>query len=116
MNFTMCGQVSLANDGTELLADCLPFHLGAHVRADSDVLFIDLAELYLDLRSSKSNRLLPKRNKMNMTEADYRDFLEDAQLTTLELKEWLNLVVLRGRKVRFPYTVDELQTHLRFEK
>lgn len=78
MNFTMCFGVSLAIGGTELIADCLPFHLGAHVRADSDVLFIDLAELYLDLRSTKSNRLLPKRNKMDMTEADYRDFLEDA--------------------------------------
>lgn len=50
-----------------------------------------------------------------MTQNEYREFIEDVSSTTNEFKNWLNDVVLRGDRVKFPYSFDEFQTSLRFE-
>jgi len=87
----------------------------ANLRTESEVMHIDILENKLNLDNMGSNREAPKRNTMDITANEYREFLEDFSFTASEMKKWLNDVVLRGDKVKFPYNLEEFQTFLRFE-
>jgi|DEB0MinimDraft_12_1074336.scaffolds.fasta_scaffold27857_1 hypothetical protein len=100
----------------ELLYDELIMQSSANIRAESEILHIDLIEHKLNLDARGGNRDMPKRNSMDLTTNEYREFLEDMSFSTAEFKKWLNDVVLRGDRVKFPYNLKEFQTSLQFEK
>lgn len=52
---------------------------------------------------------------MDLTVNEYREFLEDFSFTCSEFKKWLNSVILRGNRVKFPYHMNEIETELKFE-
>jgi len=50
---------------------------------------------------------------MEMTEAEYKDFLNSFSLASSTLKQWLNdVILLEG--INFPYRLDEFRTDLSF--
>jgi hypothetical protein len=51
-------------------------------------------------------RSSPRRNSMNMTVNEYREFMEDVQSTAATLMKWNNDVILRGDRIVFPYAMD----------
>lgn len=114
-NYQMCITVLGHKSKKELLYDCFAFTSAANVHNRDQILHIDLMEHRLNLNGETANREAPRRNKMDMTTNEYREFLEDVSFTVSECKTWLNDVILRGNKVRFPYAVEEFKTTLNFE-
>jgi hypothetical protein len=100
---------------SELIYDCIVMSTAANIRAENEVMHIDLIEHKVNLNTDGANRDAPKRNSMKLTVNEYREFLEDFSFTASEFKKWLNDVVLRGDRVKFPYKVQEFQTSLKFE-
>lgn len=116
VNYEFCFNVFLDLLGAkELMYDCIVMSSAANIRAENEVLHINLIEHKVNLNTDGSNRDAPKRNAMNLTVNEYREFLEDFSFTASEFKKWLNDVVLRGDRVTFPYKMEEFQTSLRFE-
>ena len=116
VDYTMCMKFRMDLLGArELMYDCLEFTTSANIRSESEILHIDIIENKLVLDSRGGNRDMPKRNSMDMTSNEYREFLEDVSFTTSEIKKWLNDVVLRGDNILFPYAMDEFETYLKFE-
>lgn len=116
IDYTMCMKWRMDLLGArELLYDCLEFTTSANIRTESEILHIDLIENKLVLDARGGNRDMPKRNSMDMTTNEYREFLEDISFTTSEIKKWLNDVIFRGDKVTFPYAMDEFETTVSFE-
>jgi len=117
LDYTLCMKWRLDLLGSkELLYDELMMQSSANIRAESEILHIDLIEHKLRLDERGGNRDYPRRNTMDMTQNEYREFLEDMSFSTSEFKKWLNDVVLRGDRVRFPYNLKEFQTSLNFQK
>merc|ERR1719183_1832873 len=99
---------------SELLYDCLEFSVSSDLGMHYDVVHANIIQLKLVL-NSQGNRDRPKRNSMDMTPNEYREFLEDLSFSTSEIKKLLNDVVLRGNNAHMPYTMDEFQTSVKFE-
>ena len=99
----------------ELLYDCLEFSTSLDMRAESDIIHANIIENKLVLDRRGGNRDRPKRNSMDMTANEYREFLEDMSFTCTEIKKWLNDVVLRGDNAHLPYTLSEFNTWFKFE-
>ena len=117
IDYTLCLSVRMDLLGAkELIYDELMMRSSANVRAENDIMHIDLLEHKLNLDSRGGNRDAPKRNSMDMTTNQYREFLEDFSFTMSEMKKWLNDVVFRGDRVRFPYSLKEFQTSVQFQK
>jgi hypothetical protein len=117
VDYTLCMKWRLDLLGSkELLYDELMMQSSANIRAESEILHIDLIEHKLRLDARGGNRDMPKRNSMDMTQNEYREFLEDMSFSTSEFKKWLNDVVLRGDRVKFPYNLKEFKTSLNFQK
>jgi hypothetical protein len=113
MDYTVCFSVSMDLLGTrELIHDCIVMTSAANVRAENEILRIDLIEHKVNLATEGANRDAPRRNSMDMTVNEYREFLEDFSFTVSEFKKWLNDVVLRGDRVTFPYMVEEFDTYV----
>lgn len=116
MDYTVCFSVKMDLLGArELIHDCIVMSSAANIKAENEVMHIDLIEHKVNLGTEGANRDAPKRNSMDMTVNEYREFLEDFSFTVSEFKKWLNDVVLRGDRVKFPYRVDEFGTSLKFE-
>jgi hypothetical protein len=73
----------------------------ADVRSENEILHIKVIENKLNLAGGSKNA--PKRNGINMTPNEYREFLEDLSFTANEWKKWLNDVVFRGDDIKFPF-------------
>ena len=115
-NYELCFNVFLDLLGAkEIFYDCIVMSTAANVRTENEVMHIDLIEHKVNLNTEGANRDAPKRNALNLTVNEYREFLEDFSFTASEFKKWLNDVVLRGDRITFPYTMDEFQTSVRFE-
>lgn len=99
----------------ELLYDEIVMQTSSNIRAENDILHVDILEHKINLDSKGGNRMAPKRNSMNMTVNEYQEFLEDWSFTTSEFKKWMNDVILRGDRVSFPYSLKEFQTSLNFQ-
>ena len=108
IDYTMCMKFRTDLLGSpELLYDCLEFTTSLNMQTESDVMHINIIENKLVLDRRGGNRDQPKRNSMEMTSNEYREFLEDISFTTTEIKKWLNDVVLRGDNAHFPYHMSE---------
>lgn len=117
LDFTACMSWFIdGEDQPELFYDELVMQAAADIRAESEVLHVDLKEMKLNLDHGGQNRDVPHRNGIKMTANEYREFLEDFSFTMSEYRKWLNDVVLRGDKVTFPYHLDEFETSLNFQK
>jgi hypothetical protein len=117
MEYEMCIRFGLDDaTKTELLYDCQHIVTAATVSADNDIFHLNLLEHRVSMEGNIVNREAPHRNSMNMTSTDYQEFLEDFSFSVSEFKQWANDVVLRGNRVKFPYTFDQFQTFLRFEE
>ena len=103
----------------ELMYDCLEFStsldMQIETKNDAEVIRANIIENKLVLNRRGGNRERPKRNSMDMTANEYREFLEDMSFTTTEIKKWLNDVVLRGDNAHMPYRMDEFNTWFKFE-
>ena len=95
--------------------DCVHMTTSTDVRAENDILHINIIENKMNLNDKRSNMQQPKRNGIGMTSNEYREFLEDLSFTTSELKKWLNDVVLRGDRIKFPFKRDQIMSSLKFE-
>lgn len=112
-DYTMCFSVKMdALGARELLFDCIVMTSAANVKAENDIIHMNLIEHKVNLNTDGANRDAPRRNTMDMTVNEYREFLEDFSFTVSEFKKWLNDVVLRGDRVHFPYIVEEFKTSL----
>jgi hypothetical protein len=98
----------------ELLYDCLEFETSMDIRTESDIAHINIINNKLVLDRRGGNRDRPRRNTMNLTPNEYREFLEDMSFTTTEIKKYFNDVVFRGDNAHLPYHMSEFQTTLEF--
>jgi len=115
-DYTLCFSAKMDLLGAqELMFDCIVMSTAANIKSENQVMHMNIVEHKVNLNTDGANRDQPKRNSMNMTTNEYREFLEDFSFTVSEFKKWLNDVVLRGDRVQFPYTMEEFQTSLRFE-
>lgn len=115
-DYTMCFSIKMDLLGArELMYDCIVMTTAANIKADNDIMHINLIEHKVNLNTDGANRDSPKRNSMEMTVNEYREFLEDFSFTVSEFKKWMNDVVLRGDRVNFPYTMGEFNTSVKFE-
>jgi len=114
--YTMCFSVTMDLLGArELMYDCIVMSTAVNIKTENQIMHMDIIEHKVNLNMDGANREAPKRNSMNMTVNEYREFLEDFSFTASEFKKWLNDVVLRGDRVLFPYTMDEFETSVKFE-
>ena len=116
VDYTMC--MSWRTDllgSPELMHDCLEFSTSLNIQTDNDVIHANVIENKLVLDRRGGNRDRPKRNSMDVTPNEYREFLEDMSFTTTEIKKWMNDVVLRGGNAHMPYNMKEFQTWFKFE-
>jgi hypothetical protein len=103
-----------STDGQELLYDEIFMRSAMDVTSDNDVFHINLREHKLVIDINHSQKDMPKRNTMDITPNEYREFIQDLSFSVSELKEWMNDVVLRGDDVKFPYYPDEFDTEVVF--
>lgn len=116
IDYTLCFSVKMELLGArELMYDCIVMTTAADISADNDIMHVKLVEHRVNLNTDGANRDAPKRNSMEMTVNEYREFLEDFSFTVSEFKKWANDVVLRGDRVNFPYTIGEFETSVKFE-
>lgn len=85
-----------------------------NVKFDDDVAFITILNNKLDL-PKKNAKKEPIRNKMKMTNNEYREFLSTFGFTMNFMKKWMNDVTLRSG-VKLPYRMDEIYTSIDFSE
>ena len=114
--YTMMVGFYLDKEGAEeLMYDEFRFQSSMNVRAENDIVHMDLLENKVMIGKA-GQKDKPLRNTMNLTVNEYREFLSDFSLTAAEFRKWLDDVVLRGDRVKFPYGMSEFETTLRFWK
>lgn len=80
----------------------------ALVQTRNDIFHIDILTNNVNLNHVNANRYAPKYDNMNITTNEYREFLEDFSFTANEAMKWMNSVILRGNRVRFPFKMDQI--------
>ena len=107
----------IADDKTqkELLYDELKMITSFNVKAENDIMYMNILTHKINQQNKFGQRTQPIRNSLKLTPNEYREFLSTFGFTTNYLKKWLNDVVLRNG-VRFPYNVYEFDTHLEFKE
>ena len=74
IDYTFCFSVHLDLLGArELFYDCIVMSTAANVRAENQILHIELVEHKVNLDTDGANRDKPKRNSMDMTVNEYRE-------------------------------------------
>ena len=100
---------------TELLYDELKMITSLNVKADNDIMYMNILNHKIDSSNKFGQRTAPLRNSMSLSANEYREFLSTFGFTNNYLKKWLNDVVFRNG-VHFPYNVYEFDTHLEFKE
>jgi hypothetical protein len=98
--------------GRELLYDEVMMVTAVDVESKNDVLFVKI--INNKISSQMGRKLMPLRNSMEMTPADYREFISTLGFTTNFMKKWLNDVVLRAG-LKMPFKMDEIETEVQFQ-
>lgn len=116
LDYSVCFDVQLALYGSKpMMSDCLRLQTSILAQTQNDIWHIDLLEHKVNLDAPGANREAPAHDALGITANEYREFLEDFSFTCEEFKNWLNSVVLRGNRVRFPFHPTELQSSVKFE-
>ena len=99
----------------ELLYDEINMIVSLDVSAADDVAFIHFLNLKHDTEERYGSRVMPIRNKMDMDEQDYREFISTFGFFLSDFKHWLNNDYLAWG-LRFPYNPEEFYTTLNFKE
>lgn len=83
------------------------------VRADDDIVYITLKENKLDV-DSQGHATAPKFTQLDITEAEYREFVSSFGFYMNYLKKYLNNVYFKNG-LKFPYNPDEIYTTVDFK-
>ena len=83
----------------------------ANVKAADDIVYISLQTNKLDIDADKGHQTKPIMDKMNITTAEYREFVSSFGFYTNFLKKYLNNVYFKNG-IRFPYNPKEIYTSI----
>lgn len=97
----------------ELLYDEIKMVTSMNMKAENDVLFMELLSHKLNINNKFGQKTSPMRNSMKLTSNEYREFLSTFGFTNNYMKKWLNDVIFRTG-VKFPYNMNEFYTTLKF--
>merc|ERR1719163_855948 len=86
-----------------------------NVRAEDDIVFIDILKNKLDIDNKYGQKEAPMRNGMNLTPNEYREFISSFGFFQNYLKKWFNNVYFKNG-LSFPYNPRELYTSLDFQE
>lgn len=116
IDYTTCLSYSLDTLGSsEIFYDEINMVTSMNMKAENDVLFIDLLSHKLNINNKFGQKTSPMRNSMKLTSNEYREFLSTFGFTNNYMKKWLNDVIFRNG-VRFPYNMHEIYTTLKFQE
>jgi len=87
----------------------------AMLEVTEDVGYLNVLNHKLDLNNKFAQTVAPVKNTMQVTENEYREFLQSLGFTLNEMKKWMNDVILLDG-VKFPYAIDELKTEVKFQE
>lgn len=79
-----------------------------------DVGYLNILNHKLDLNNKFAQTISPEKNTINVTENEYREFLQSLGFTLNEMKKWLNDVILLDG-IKFPYKLDEIKSEIKFQ-
>lgn len=98
--------------GVELIYDELKMVVSANINSQNDMVFPTIINLKIEhLNDAKQQ---PIRNSLEMTAAEYREFISVTGFEFNFIKKYLNEVYMKDG-LRFPYKADELETEIQFK-
>lgn len=116
MQYTLGVAVALDQANSEtLFYDEFKMLSTANVRAADDIVYIALQTNKLDIDADKGHQTKPMMDKMNITTAEYREFVSSFGFYANFLKKYLNNVYFKNG-IRFPYNPKEIYTTLKFKE
>lgn len=78
MEYTMCMSFSLdERDAREFLYDCIPIDSSFNIRAESEIIHIDIIDHHVNSQRIEVQKKMPIRESIQMTSMEYQSFLED---------------------------------------
>jgi hypothetical protein len=99
----------------ELMYDELKMITSMNVRAEDDIVFIDILKNKLDIDNKYGQKEAPMRNGMNLTPNEYREFVSTFGFFQNYLKKWFNNVYFKNG-IMFPYNPKEIYTTVAFQE
>lgn len=114
LSYTVSFQLNLDN-GDEIIYDELKMVTSAKVRSEDDNVYVTLLKnkLFIDNQFGQSTE--PKRNGMQLTSNEYREFISSFGFYMNYMKKWMNNVYFKNG-LTFPYNPQELYTTLEFQE
>jgi len=91
---------------TELMYDEVSMISSLDMETENDILFVDLITHKMDMSSKFGQRVMPIRDRMGLTENEYREFLSTFSLSLNWIKDWLNDNYFKNG-IFFPYNMSE---------
>lgn len=85
-----------------------------NLQTDSDVLHFNLTELTLIEDSKHNMKRLPLYNSLNITANEYVAYMDSLSNSYHVKQELFNDMVFKGDKMKFPFTMKELETIIEF--
>lgn len=80
-----------------------------------DIGYLNILNHKLDLNNKFAQTTSPEKNTIDVTENEYREFLQSLGFTLNEMKKWLNDVILLDG-IKFPYKLDEIKSEIKFQQ
>ena len=109
--------ISDPKNPTEKIYDEIGIALGLDARLIGDYVFARISTLRLNVHVDYGQQSLPKRNPMDLSESEYRQFLNDFALFLGTVKQYLNDVHLtHGVLNPFREYLQDLQPAVWFKK
>lgn len=96
-----------------IIYDELPMTQSLNVELQDNILYAKIDKLALNIHERYGQKSLPKENNIDLTENEYKTFLNEFGLTLNFIKKYYNDVILRGG-IDFPYDVPEFYTSVKF--
>ena len=93
--------------------DELPMVLSLNIELQDNIFYANIDQMGLNIHDRYGQRSHPKHENIDMTENEYKTFLNDFSLTLNYIKKFYNDVILRGG-LPFPYDVPEFYTSVKF--
>lgn len=99
----------------ELLYDKFGFTTSFNLEMEDDKIYGKILASNVNAQYHFDRENLPIRNSMNMTESDYKEFLNDLQFSINTAKRFYNDVVLR-HGYENPLKLEDFETRIHFNK
>jgi hypothetical protein len=85
------------------------------VKADDDIVYINILKNKLDISNKFMQKTLPMRNKLNITTSEYKEFVSSFGFFASYMRTYMNNVYFKNG-IRFPYNPDEVYSSIIFNK